>query len=376
MSLTKNPKTGKWECQIWYKDWQGQRKHTTKTGFERKKDAEEYERKFLQKKQRQDPIIDIAIEEFKKHLTNERKLKNIKQTTYEHKIDYLDRCILPYFKGCKLSKITSVQVNNWMANLSTSTKLRERLSSGTLNLYRALLKQLFEFCKIEYGFESNPVDNVKRVKKYSNDKRVKYWTIEQYQQFYNCLRSETLRVLFNIIYWSGLRIGECLSLTPANFKPYKICIKKSTETTKEYGELEDEPKNEYSKREVEIPRTLYMQIMNYIDTIYDVSPNTKLFGQYTSCAIRNQIYYHGIKKLGLPKASTHTLRHTYASMLYSTSHDITVVAKQIGHGNINTTLKYYAHMIDGEDRNAVDNLEKTLQLKSEKNATRKTHDVF
>ena len=32
MTVTKNPKTGKWDCAFWYKDWQGVRKHTTKRG--------------------------------------------------------------------------------------------------------------------------------------------------------------------------------------------------------------------------------------------------------------------------------------------------------------------------------------------------------
>lgn len=375
MSVTKNAKTGKWDCQIWYKDWQGKRKHTTRTGFAREKDAKAFEREFLQKKQRQDPTIDLAIGEYKNYLANERKLKNIKQTTYEHKIDYLDRCILPYFQGVKISKITEVQVNEWLAHMSTSSKLKKRLGSGTLNIYRATLKQLFDFCKIQYRYEHNPAKQIKRVKKFSNDERVDYWTLEQYQQFYNSLRNDTLRILFNIIFWSGLRIGECLSLTPADFKPYKICITRSTETTKECGQLEDTPKNEYSTREVEIPRALYMQIMDYIKSVYDVKPDTKLFAQYTSSAIRNQIYYHGNKKLGLPKASTHTLRHTYASLLYSTSHDITVVAKQIGHGDIHTTLKYYAHMMDDKDRQAVDILEQKVN-EQQKSAKEEVLDAF
>lgn len=376
MSVAKNEKTGKWECQIWYKDWQGQRRHTTKTGFKRKKDAEKYEYEFLSKKQYQDPIIDTAIEAYKKFLANERKLKNIKQTTYEHKIDYLDRCILPYFKGIKVSKITPAHIKEWLAFMSTNTNVKERLGSGTLNIYRSVLKQLYDFCMEEYKTAENPVKKVKRVKEFSNDQRVKFWTVEEYQKFYDDLRTETQRVLFNIIYWSGMRIGECLALTPADFQPYKIIITKSTETTKEEGQLTDTPKNKYSVREVEIPRSLYFQIMDYIESLYDVKPYTQIFAQFTACSVRNYIYYHGIKKLGLPKASTHTLRHTYASMLLNVSKDVTVVTKQIGHSNPSTTLRVYSHMLKGKDRSAVNCLEESVNAEKEKNAKSNATDVF
>nr|DAM41011.1 MAG TPA: Integrase [Caudoviricetes sp.] len=376
MSVAKNEKTGKWECQIWYKDWQGKRRHTTKTGFERKKDAEKYEYDFLSKKQYQDPIIDTAIDAYKKFLANERKLKNIKQTTYEHKIDYLDRCILPYFKGVKVSKITPAHIKEWLAFMSTNTSVKERLGSGTLNIYRSVLKQLYDFCMEEYKTAENPVKKVKRVKEFSNDQRVKFWTVEEYQKFYDDLRTETQRVLFNIIYWSGMRIGECLALTPADFQPYKIIITKSTETTKEEGQLTDTPKNKYSVREVEIPRSLYFQIMDYIESLYNVKPYTQIFSQFTASSVRNYIYYHGIQKLGLPKASTHTLRHTYASMLLDVSKDVTVVTKQIGHSNPSTTLRVYSHMLKGKDRNAVNCLEESINAEKEKNAKSNAPDVF
>lgn len=376
MSVAKNEKTGKWECQIWYKDWQGKRRHTTKTGFERKKDAEKYEYEFLSKKQYQDPIIDTAIDAYKKFLANERKLKNIKQTTYEHKIDYLDRCILPYFKGVKVSKITPAHIKEWLAFMSTNTSVKERLGSGTLNIYRSVLKQLYDFCMEEYKTAENPVKKVKRVKEFSNDQRVKFWTVEEYQKFYDDLRTETQRVLFNIIYWSGMRIGECLALTPADFQPYKIIITKSTETTKEEGQFTDTPKNKYSVREVEIPRSLYFQIMDYIESLYNVKPYTQIFSQFTASSVRNYIYYHGIQKLGLPKASTHTLRHTYASMLLDVSKDVTVVTKQIGHSNPSTTLRVYSHMLKGKDRNAVNCLEESINAEKEKNAKSNAPDVF
>ena len=44
-----NEDTKKWYCKFYYKDWQGNHKQKKKSGFERKKDALEWERSFLDK---------------------------------------------------------------------------------------------------------------------------------------------------------------------------------------------------------------------------------------------------------------------------------------------------------------------------------------
>ena len=55
MSVSKNSKTGTWEVRVYFKDWTGERKQTTKRGFAKKSDAQDWERAFkLQKEQRLD----------------------------------------------------------------------------------------------------------------------------------------------------------------------------------------------------------------------------------------------------------------------------------------------------------------------------------
>lgn len=47
----KKTKTGKWLVQFRYVDWTGKSKKSTKRGFNTKRDAEEWLRKFLSEKQ-------------------------------------------------------------------------------------------------------------------------------------------------------------------------------------------------------------------------------------------------------------------------------------------------------------------------------------
>lgn len=52
MPVYKDDERGTWYASFYYTDWQGRRKLKKKRGFERKKDAQEFEREFLAKQER------------------------------------------------------------------------------------------------------------------------------------------------------------------------------------------------------------------------------------------------------------------------------------------------------------------------------------
>ena len=51
MPVYKDDERGTWYASFYYTDWQGRRKLKKKRGFERKKDAQEFEREFLAKQE-------------------------------------------------------------------------------------------------------------------------------------------------------------------------------------------------------------------------------------------------------------------------------------------------------------------------------------
>ena len=68
-----NDDTKKWYCKFYYKDWQGNRKQKKKSGFERKKDALEWERSFLDKLSGSpdmafSDMVELNLEDKKKHV--------------------------------------------------------------------------------------------------------------------------------------------------------------------------------------------------------------------------------------------------------------------------------------------------------------------
>ena len=71
MSVHKNKVTGKWDAYSYYYDYTGKRKQKHKSGFEKKRDAQEWERQFDLKKDRN---LDMSFGVFvEMYMANEEK---------------------------------------------------------------------------------------------------------------------------------------------------------------------------------------------------------------------------------------------------------------------------------------------------------------
>jgi integrase len=60
------------------------------------------------------------------------------------------------------------------------------------------------------------------------------------------------------------------------------------------------------------------------------------------------------QKEGVEGVSLHTLRHFSASVLVSSGRDVRTIAGRLGHSDPTTTLRVYAHLVDGRDRDAAE----------------------
>lgn len=57
---------------------------------------------------------------------------------------------------------------------------------------------------------------------------------------------------------------------------------------------------------------------------------------------------------GVTGVSLHTLRHFSASMLIASGRDVRTIAGRLGHSDASTTLRVYAHVVEGRDQDAAD----------------------
>ena len=346
---------GTWSVRCWYRDWQGQRKQKTKRGFLKQKDAKQWERQFLAQEQKQSVNMNTLIEAYKQYMVTLENLGNIKASTRRNKLNYIERYIDGYFGSAPIENITPTIIDEWLSKIARSNTHGERMSSGTLKMARSMLSQIFDYGKKAYNVSTNPVKESTLPATYSNDKRAKMWTIEQFNIFYATLTREMDKTLFLTLYWAGLRIGELLALTPADIYPNIIVVNKTwVEPVGEKG-YASTPKTKSSNREVIIPAFVYQQLQKYISTL-DCSLTDRIFPIYSTTPTKQLA--SRCETLGLPKISLHTLRHSYASNFIAETKDYVAASAQLGHASPEITLKIYAHKIDKNTQKSVEKLAK------------------
>lgn len=86
-------KNGTWYAMVRYEDWQGERKQKCKRGFVTKREAQNWERRFLLQA---NSDLDMLFKDFYK-LYEQDMGSRLKQNTWEHKVHVIQSKILPYF---------------------------------------------------------------------------------------------------------------------------------------------------------------------------------------------------------------------------------------------------------------------------------------
>lgn len=115
MKAQKDKATGKWKIQYSYYDFQGNRKKSTKRGFDTKRESEEWVREFLQTKQGD---LSMRFEEFLK-LYYEDVGVRIRENTMETKQNIIRTKILPFFKDKAMNDISPRDVRKWQNTMMT-----------------------------------------------------------------------------------------------------------------------------------------------------------------------------------------------------------------------------------------------------------------
>ena len=74
---------------------------------------------------------------------------------------------------------------------------------------------------------------------------------------------------------------------------------------------------------------------------------------------------------GLPRFHPHTLRHSLASLLIASGHDIVAVSRRLGHANPSMTLNVYAHVLEKADTSTTETITRVLLTTESKESKEK-----
>lgn len=198
MGVYKDDKTASWFCKFYFKDWQGDRHQTTKRGFKTKRDALRWQADFIAKENRN---MHISFEAYVKIYFEDKKNKLKERTVYNKKY-MIDKHILPYFKNKKVDEVTSSDIIQWQ------NAMEEKGYSQTyLRMVQNQLTALYTHAAKIYGLK-NPCVSVEKMGKSDAD-HIDFWTKEEYDRFISVVdKSDKYYVLFELLFWTGIRIGD------------------------------------------------------------------------------------------------------------------------------------------------------------------------
>ena len=204
----------KWRVVFRFTNWQGERKQTQKRGFTTKREAQMWEREELLK---QGAKLDMTFGSFFE-IYEADKRKRVKENTWESKSHIIRTKIVPYFENRKMEEIEPKDIIAWQNELlSYRDENGEPYAPTYLKTIHAQLSAIFNHAVRFYHLTSNPAQKAGSMGS-EEHKEMLFWTKEEYLKFADAMMDKPQSYYaFEMLYWCGIRMGELLALTPADF---------------------------------------------------------------------------------------------------------------------------------------------------------------
>ena len=183
-----------------------------------------------------------------------------------------------------------------------------------------------------------------------------FWTKEEYQKFAYAMMDKPLSYYaFEMLYWCGIREGELLALTPADFDFEKATVKISKSYQRLHGEdVITSPKTKKSNRTIKMPKFLCDEIQDYLGMFYGIKKKDRIF-TVTKSYLHHEMD-RGAKEAGVKRIRIHDLRHSHISLLIDMGFSAVAIADRVGHESIEITYRY-AHLFPSKQNEMVEKLE-------------------
>jgi integrase/recombinase XerD len=251
---------------------------------------------------------------------NQPSLSPASKKSYERVL----RNFFDFFKSCGINAVTTAHITLYLKKIEKSP--------STKNFILKVISAFFNFT-IESGFlVLNPAGPI-RPEKVPDLFRFKILQREQIERMLELEENSQKKILLKILYFTGLRISEALSLKTSSFRDaenggaFMTVIGKGTKV-----------------RTVFIPKYFYHEIKNYYEVQF-ISSGHLFFDAETLRPISRfqafRIVQASAKRAKVdPIPSPHWFRHSSATHAIEAGAPIHVVQATLGHSSITITGRY------------------------------------
>ena len=352
MAAYKDEQRGTWYVSFHYYDWTGKNCRKVKRGFKTKREATEWEHHFRMKEAAD---LDMTFGEFVQAYTRDMKPK-LKHNTWLTKEHIIRTKILPYFGKLKISEISTKEVIAWQNEmLAYRDDKRKPYSQTYLKTLHNQLSAIFNHAVRYYELRSNPAAKAGNMGS-EEHKEMLFWTREEYKKFsFEIMDKPISFYAFEMLYWCGIREGELLALTAADFDFEKETVRINKSYQRLHGEdVITTPKTKKSNRTIKMPKFLCEEMQEYLQMLYGLKKKDRIF------TITKSYLHHemdrGAKAAGVKRIRIHDLRHSHISLLIDMGFSAVAIADRVGHESIDITYQY-AHLFPSKQTEMADRLD-------------------
>lgn len=282
MPAYKDKAKGTWYVSFYYENRIGKKEKKMKRGFKTRREALEWERIFLQQKTSD---LNMTFEDFVPLYIADMK-NRFKESTWLTKEHIIRTKLVPYFGKRKMCDICSKDVMTWQNEMmGHRSEAGKAYSPVYLKTLHNQLSAVFNHAVRHYGLKANPAAQAGNMGKAKNGE-IQFWTKAEYLQFIEAMMDKPRSFYaFEMLYWTGIREGELLALTPADF--------------------------DFEKQTVSITKSYLFREME-----------------------------RGCKETGVKRIKVHGLRHSHISLLIDMGFSALAIADRVGRESIDITYRY------------------------------------
>ena len=272
--------------------------------------------------------MDMSFEAFTELYIRDMKSR-LKENTWMTKEHIIRTKILPYFGKLKISEISTKEVIAWQNEMLAYRDEKKKPYSQTyLKTLHNQLSAIFNHAMRYYELRSNPAAIAGNMGS------------EEHKE---------------MLYWCGIREGELLALTAADFDFEKETVRINKSYQRLHGEdVITTPKTKKSNRIIKMPKFLCEEMQEYLQMLYGLKKKDRIF-TVTKSYLHHEMD-RGAKAAGVKRIRIHDLRHSHISLLIDMGFSAVAIADRVGHESIDITYQY-AHLFPSKQTEMADRLD-------------------